>query len=222
MSLPPGPAEVVEVAVGGADIEGAGKAVAGRIEDVVEVRAPRGLYVADRVGADRGIARDGSRGKMNNDARRGRRIVVVGDLVVAAAAVDEVVAAAAFVGLIGEVCIVAAAERIVGGRAPNRRDIRERVVADRGIAVRCSGRDVHRYCARRAEIADPGHRLTQRVDLSDNEIVAAPALELGLAGRHARQSRQAGEPGCVEGIGRSRCRQCLRCRSACRSRRLHR
>jgi hypothetical protein len=39
-------------------------------------------------GCDRGIARHGPRGKVNNDARRGHRIVVMGYLIIAATAVE--------------------------------------------------------------------------------------------------------------------------------------
>src|SRR5204863_4257188 len=43
-----GTGNVIEVAVGGRDVQRAGKAVAGRIKHVIEVRAPHGLHVAER------------------------------------------------------------------------------------------------------------------------------------------------------------------------------
>ena len=133
-----GACEVVEGA-GRADIGRADAAEAGRIEDVVEVGAPGSLHMTKRIGADRSVAGHDPVCKMNGNARGGRRIVVVGHLVIAATTVDEIVASSALVGLIGEGPIVAAEQRVVGGRAPDRRDVGERVVADGGIAVRRPG-----------------------------------------------------------------------------------
>src|SRR5882672_7782060 len=137
---------------------------------------------------------------MDGDTGRSRRIIVVIYLVKAATAVDIIVTATTFVGLIGEVGVVAAVERVVMGRSKYRIDVGECIVANGRIAICRPGRDINRHCTCRTEIADPGRYLTLRVDTPDDDVIAAPALELIQTSNHTRQTASYGEPTGVEDV----------------------
>src|SRR5207302_3690169 len=94
--------------------------------------APCGFNMTKRIGANRGISRHDTCRKMYGDAGRGCRIVIVGDLVVATTTVNKVVAGTAFICLISAKCIVAAKQRVVESRSPDRGDMRDGVGTDIG------------------------------------------------------------------------------------------
>lgn len=122
--------------------------------------------------------------------------------IVAAAAVDQIIAAAGIVLLVSSIRIVAAEQGVGIGGTDDGIDRAERIVSDRGIAIGSSGRDVDGHASRGADIGYTPKNLTGRIDRADNDVVAAPAFELGKANRGAGNAAGAGEPGSIERIGK--------------------
>src|SRR5436190_515383 len=113
---------------------------------------------------------------------------------------DIVVAAATLEGLKRRKRVVAAVERVVGGRAPDRADIRECIVANRCVAIHRTRGDVSRNRRRRVEIDEPGRCLPQRGGSADDDVVAAATIELVQAVGYAGKAGQAGKACGIEYI----------------------
>src|SRR5205823_8262487 len=138
-------------------------------------------------------------GEMDDNAGRGRDVVVIGDLVVAAATIDEVVAGTALERFVGRKGVVAAVERVIGRGAEHAVDVGEAVVADRRVAVGSARGKIHRHATGRAQVRQPGRDLAERVDAAGDDVIAALAFELVETGNSTGQSRRTGEACRIEG-----------------------